>query len=168
MGANLNAEIFYFNAFVVKAGGGNTIPMKKIVSILLLGFFAMGCATSNVTSRKLERAAAYAALSSEQRALVDRSEIEIGLPMDAVYIAWGKPSRIFEGQSNSGATTTWIYTGVIMQEQRYWNYNRSGLGYSHTPTLDYKYIPGTYVAAEVVFENGLVQSFREAARSKRH
>lgn len=137
--------------------------MKAIVSLFLLGLLVAGCATSNVVSRKQERAAAYTALPPVQRALVDSGQIKVGMPMDAVYIAWGKPSQIIQGESTSGATTTWIYTGTAWQEQRYWSYRhdsgRYGRGYA-TPTLDYDYVPRSYEAAEVVFENGMVKSWR--------
>ena len=138
--------------------------MKGIGFILLLALFAAGCATSTVEKRRQERSAAYASLAPEQRALVDQSQIKVGMPMDAVYIASGKPSQIINGQSSSGAaTTTWVYHGTTWQEYRYWNYHYypSGRhGYYPSPSLDYDYIPQSYVAAEVTFENGVVKSWR--------
>ena len=140
--------------------------MKGIGLILLLALVATGCATSTVEKRRQERSAAYTALPSEQRALVDQSRIEIGMSMDAVYIAWGKPTQIVQGQSPTGAaTTTWIYHGTAWQEYRYWNshyygYGHGYHGYYSSPSLDYDYIPRSYVAAEVVFENGVVKTWR--------
>jgi hypothetical protein len=32
--------------------------------------------------------------------------------MDAVYIAWGKPSQVLQGESSQGSTITWLYTGT--------------------------------------------------------
>lgn len=126
---------------------------------------ASGCATSNVETRSRERAATYAALSPEVRALVDQSQIANGMSMDAVYIAWGNPTQISNAQSSDGKTiVTWIYSGTTWQEHRYWTYRYYGYGrhgYGHaTPTLDYDYVPQSYVAAEVVFENGIVKSWR--------
>lgn len=139
--------------------------MKKFGSILLLALLAAGCATSTVDKRKQERAAVYSSLAPEQRALVDQGQIKVGMTMDAVYIAWGKPSQIITGQSSNGtATTTWIYHGTTWQEHRYWNYHYyppSGrYGYYPTPTIDYDYVPQSYVAAEVTFENGVVKTWR--------
>ncbi len=97
------------------------------------------------------------------RALVDQSQIKVGMPMDAVYIAWGKPSQVATGQSSSGTTTTtWIYTGTTWHEHRYWNYryNYHGRYSNPQPYLDYDYVPSSYVAAEVIFEDGVVKSWR--------
>ena len=67
------------------------------------------------------------------------------------------------GNVASGAmTTTWIYSGTTWQEQRYWSYRYSGRG-PHAypePYLDYEYMPRSYVAAEVVAEDGVVKSWR--------
>ena len=151
--------------------------MKTFGLILLLAVFACGCATtkSTVETRKAERASAYAALKPEDRALVDKGHIRIGLEEDAVYIAWGQPSQIQNSESAAGTVTTWIYTGTGYQEHRYWNYNRYGYGaysgrYGHRygyaaplPTLDYEYIPYRYTAAEVVFEKGVVKSWKHVS-----
>lgn len=137
--------------------------MKRIVSILFIALLAAGCATSTVDKRKQERYSAYATLSPEMRALVDRSQIKVGMPMDAVYIAWGQPSQIATSESDSGSVTTWIYSGTAWQEHRFWNYRYYPRGryYAYpTPYLDYDYVPYSYPAAEVVFENGVVKSWR--------
>ena len=138
--------------------------MKTTLQFLLLALLAAGCATSNVNSRKQERYSAYSALTPEQRALVDRGEIKVGLTSDAVYIAWGKPSQIMSTESSAGAATVWIYTGTAWREQRYWAYQGYyGGRYGHvypTATLQYDYVPMPYTSAEVVFENGVVKSWR--------
>jgi hypothetical protein len=133
-----------------------------------------GCATtSTVDTRKQERYAAYSALTPEQRALVDMSQIQVGMPMDAVYIAWGKPAQVSTGQTSDGRnSTTWIYTGTSWQEHRYWSYRyapyhfhpRYGY-YAHAvPTMEYDYVPRSYVAAEVIFEDGVVKSWRNMSQ----
>lgn len=151
--------------------------MKTFGMILLLAAVVSGCATakSTVESRKAERASAYAALKPEERALIDQGHIKIGLPEDAVYIAWGQPSQVQNSESAAGTVTTWIYTGTGYQEHRYWNHNRYGYGYysgrhgyryGHAmplPTLDYEYIPYRYTAAEVIFEKGLVKSWKHVS-----
>ena len=54
-------------------------PVKKPV-VLLLGLLLLaGCATSTVESRKQERSSAYAALSSEDKAMVDSGQIRVGM-----------------------------------------------------------------------------------------
>ena len=96
------------------------------------------------------------------RSLVDQGQVQIGMPMDAVYISWGKPSQVATGQSPTGKmATTWVYHGTSWREYRYWNYRHYGGGYSYPEAyLDYDYIPSSYVAAEVVFEDGVVKTWR--------
>ena len=146
--------------------------MKNFGLIFLLTVLVSGCAAtqSTVETRKTERASAYAALTPEQRALVDQGHIKIGMGEDAVFIAWGQPSQVQSSETAAGPVTTWIYTGTGYQEHRRWNYSRYGAGYyggrhgygyvQPLPTLDYEYIPYRYTAAEVVFEKGLVKSWK--------
>lgn len=142
--------------------------MRGIAAILLLGLLVTGCATSTVEKRRQERYTSYAALPPETRALVDKGQVKVGMPMDAVYIAWGKPSQVVQGQAPDGtAVTTWIYYGTAWQEYRYWNYHYYPgwrYGYYAMPTLDYDYAPTSYVAAEVTFQNGVVKNWRSSTQ----
>jgi len=142
--------------------------LNHVTSFLLLAALAAGCATNTLEKRKQERSSAYDSLSPEARELVDKGQIKIGMLMDAVYIAWGRPSQIITGQSSDGtALTTWVYHGTTWQEHRYWNYHhyrRGRHGYYTTPILDYDYVPQSYVVAEVVFENGVVKSWRNTTQ----
>jgi hypothetical protein len=153
--------------FVVDIPCGRSF-VKGIAWILLLGLLVTGCATSTVEKRRQERSASYAALPPETRALVDKGQINLGMPMDAVYIAWGKPSQVVQGQAPDGtAMTTWIYYGTSWQEYRYWNYRYYPgwrYGYYAMPTLDYDYAPTSYVAAEVTFQNGVVKNWRSSTQ----
>ena len=142
--------------------------MKGIASILLLGLLVTGCATSTVEKRRQERYTSYAALSPETRELVDKGQIKLGMTMDAVYIAWGKPSQVVQGQAPDGtAMTTWTYYGTAWQEYRYWNYQYYPgwrYGYYPMPTLDYDYVPTSYVSAQVTFQNGVVKNWRSSTQ----
>ena len=73
---------------------------------------------NTVQSRQQERAAAYAALNPEDRALVDQGKIKSGMSEDAVYIAWGRPSQVLKGETGGKATATWIYTHTGVRERR--------------------------------------------------
>lgn len=126
--------------------------MKQSLYLLLALALLTGCTTSNIASRKQERAAAYAALPPETRALVDQGQIRRGMSQDAVYIAWGKPSQILQMEDQQGAVTTWLYQGSYMEETRYWPYR------ARTPNTDYD-IRG-YISAEVMFQNGAVSNWR--------
>ena len=122
-------------------------------SLLLLSFvvFVVGCASSTIDSRKQERAAGYAALPADVKALVDQGQLKVGMTIDAVYIAWGQPSEVLQNETEGGgAATVWLYYGGWMEENRYWTHRRL--------TRDYQ--PRTYVRAEIIFVNGVIKSWR--------
>ncbi|EEF58082.1 hypothetical protein [Pedosphaera parvula] len=123
----------------------------KLLSVLLVVVLFAGCASApKLDARKKERYGTYAALSPEMKAAVDAGQIKVGMPMDAVYIAWGPPSQSLQSADPSGEAITWLYHGGYVQEVRYWGRRN----------LHYAYDPRTYIRAQVVFVNGLVQSFQ--------
>ncbi|MDB6021051.1 MAG: hypothetical protein JWQ04_908 [Pedosphaera sp.] len=126
--------------------------VKSPLMFLLAGILlATGCAsTGNLASRKQERYAAYNALPPEMKTAVDQGRVKPGMNTDAVYIAWGPPSQVVTGGDQTGETTTWIYQGGYVDEERYWGARR----------LHYAYTPRTYVRAQVVFVNGIVREWR--------
>src|SRR5580692_3399102 len=94
---------------------------KILFPILLGGMLLAGCAApSTVITRKQERPGAYTALSADDRALVDQGKIKRGLNMDAVYIAWGQPGQVTQGENDAGQTTTWSYYGFYTQQTTVW------------------------------------------------
>src|SRR5262245_38409587 len=133
--------------------------MRKFALAVLAGSLLCGCATpaQKLEARKKERYASYTAFSQEMKALVDKGQINIGMPMDAVYIAWGPPAQTLTSQSAGGTTITWLYSGTYLQEYRYWAYWPSYYGkycYPYAgPYLTYDYYPQGFTRAEVVFEN---------------
>ncbi len=142
--------------------------MKTFTLFAMLMPLLMSCSTtSTIPQRTEERRAAYNGLPPEQRALVDHGQIKIGMSADAVYIAWGSPSQILNSQSDAGTTTTWIYSGTGWEQRGYWTYHNYGYVYGGHygylqpfPTYDFDYIPYRYTAAEVVFEKGVVKSWK--------
>jgi len=139
--------------------------MKTTALFALLALVLTGCASSTIEKRRVERAAAYASLSPEMKSAVDQGQIKVGMNMDAVYIAWGRPSQILSGESDTNATITWLYYGTQLQEVRYWAYRpywggRHCYPYHGAPYLEYDYYPRNYVSAEVLFEKSLVKSWR--------
>src|SRR5882672_2627855 len=117
--------------------------MKRILSLALLALLLAGCATSNVESRKKERYNAYSELSTEQRAAVDTGQIKVGMTMDAVYIAWGKPHQIVSGETPEGAQVIWLYMGTRLQGYTYWGY-AGGWGPYRGPYRYHYYGPSFY------------------------
>ena len=133
--------------------------------LLVLGLLVCGCKTTSVQTRKQERSSTFSQLSPEFKSLVDQGRIKVGMPVDAVYIAWGKPSQVLIGESPQGSLTTWLYHGTTYEEYRYWGYRPFYSAYYWSePYLDREYVPRTYVRAQVDFENGVVKSWRSLPR----
>jgi hypothetical protein len=141
--------------------------VKQSFVLLLITLLMAGCATSSIESRKKERLAAYSALPLDDRRLVDKGQIKVGMTQDAVYIAWGQPSQILQSESGDrGVATTWLYQGTYMQETRYWNFQE--VPYNGGTVLeryiDHDYDPQQYISAEIVFVNGGVVQWRTLPR----
>lgn len=138
----------------------------KTTLLFLVTVLVAGCASSSIESRRRELAKSYDALSPEQKTMVDSGRIKVGMPMDAVYIAWGKPSQVLTAESSEGLTTTWLYHGTYLEEHRYWGYRSYGYrgGYYASPQLEHDYLPRGYVSAEVRFEKGVVKEWRNLPR----
>ena len=133
--------------------------------LALIALFTAGCATSTIESRKQERYAAYSNLAPEQRNAVDQGQIKVGMPMDAVYIAWGKPSGLVSGEAQEGPVVTWLYHETYYDYYPYYPYWSYGYCYGPRPFygpyyFGYGYQPRSYVRAEVHFLNGLVREWR--------
>jgi hypothetical protein len=125
--------------------------MKTFAFLLILALLAAGCATDNtIAARRQSHSAAYEALSPEMRAAVDAGQVKVGMSMDGVMIAWGKPTQGVSGGNAAGETTTWIYQGSYIQETRFWGYSR----------MHEAYTPITYVRAQVVFVNNVVKDWQ--------
>jgi len=126
---------------------------RSAALVLLAGFLAAGCVISSADKRESrikERYAAYSALPPELRTAVDQGLIHNGMNMDAVYIAWGKPSQVFQSGNAAGETTTWVYLGHY--DANYWG------------PYYYAYTPVVYKRAQVVFANGIVKEWQTFGR----
>lgn len=127
----------------------------------------LGCATkSTVESRQLERLAAYEALPVDQRQLVAEGQIKVGMNQDAVYIAWGQPAQILSSEDESGRVNTWLYQGETTDEYLGWRYvevtGPKGSYLSRRPETTFTV--REYVSAELIFRDGLLQSWRTLAK----
>src|ERR1041384_1970845 len=127
------------------------VKAPLFIFLLLLA----GCATkSTIETRRVERFSAYDALPADQKATVDAGQIRIGMPADAVYIAWGKPNEILESEDpQQGHLVFWRSSGSWLQENRYWAYREVGHGprgayLERYLTSDYS--PRDYVRSEIV------------------
>lgn len=134
--------------------------------LLLPVLILIGCATSTIDTRRQERLPAYTSLSADQKDLVDRGQIKVGMSADAVYIAWGAPAEVLEHETAQARLTTWIYHGQWMEESRYWTFrevSQDGTIFLERH-LETDYFPRNYIRAEIIFENGQVKSWRTLPR----
>ena len=140
--------------------------MKRTALLALACLVLTSCARSTIESRKQERYAAYSALNPDFKTKVDRGQIDVGMPQDAVYIAWGKPSQTVTAEDTQGRKVTWIYMGTRLESYHYWTsgpsygYYHRGYGYYGGPYLAHGYYPKDYLSAEVLFEQEAVKSWR--------
>jgi hypothetical protein len=140
--------------------------VKNCFGILLLVAGVAGCTTSTIETRRHERWLAYGALSAEQRELVDQGQVRIGMPMDAVYIAWGNPAEVLEREEVGSMKTIWRFHGAYAKETRYWSYrevSHDGRTYLER-YLDRDFDPRNYVRAEITFEKGRVSAWQTKPR----
>jgi hypothetical protein len=146
----------------------NTVKQSLIPLLLapVMTLILTACSTSTIETRRTEKMSSYQALSPEMRSLVDRGQIKVGMPADAIYISWGSPSEVLQSEDASGPKTIWLYHGSYMEEYRYWNYREVQLkdGVFLERYLDRDYNPRSFVSAEIIFENGIVQRWRMLPR----
>jgi len=165
----------YFNGNRIRLGAGlnnanrrtSEYTVKGSLLLLVCSLLVAGCSSSTIESRKKERAAAYGALTTEEKGLVDQGQIQTGMSQDVVYIAWGPPSQILQNQAGAGGVqTVWLYEGTTMEETRYWTFRQvPSRGHVFLERyLERDYDPRAYVSAEIVFVEGKVSSWRTLAR----
>lgn len=145
----------------------STIPLQNLPALALAGLLLAGCTTpSTVETRRQERSAAYGVLPPEQRTLVDQGQIKVGMNADAVYIAWGQPAQVLESEDGGGRLTTWLYQGTTTDEIVGWRYVEvPGPNGSHLARrMDRDFAVREYVSAELVFRDGLLQTWRTLAK----
>lgn len=83
--------------------------MKNLLHLILAGLLFASCAPSTPQARIQKSPEKFQALSSAHRSLVETGQIDRGMPPDAVYLAWGSPSRVFQGSNHSQLTERWDY-----------------------------------------------------------
>jgi hypothetical protein len=161
--------------------------MKTISKTLWLGLAAVGlCLTSceTVENRISQNPDMFNSLSPRDQALVRNGQIRSGMPMNAVWLAWGSPEQKVAGDMRGHQTETWIYlAGTTAYGYGYgygpygygpWGYGGFGIARFHhggrfaffgDPFYDpfyYSYIPPTiyYPYKTVTFSGGRVMSFQ--------
>lgn len=135
----------------------------------ILSVVFVSCAPSTPDVRISARPSIYQALPEKQKELVKQGKVEKGMSTDAVYLAWGRPSREYEGSDGSATTLRWDYAGTkpVIDSSFYGGYGYPGYGwYGRYPysRLGYSqainYVP--YRRATVLFRNGKVSSWERS------
>lgn len=88
--------------------------MKKIIAAIAAiaaGMLVTSCVPSTPQTRIQREPAKFEALPAKHRSLVENGQISRGMPPDAVYLAWGRPSRVFQGSKDGKLTERWDYAG---------------------------------------------------------
>lgn len=130
------------------------------------------CAPSTPAARIAAQPQMYEALSSREKQMVSQGQIDKGMNTDAVYLAWGRASREYEGSEGSAQTLRWEYLGTtpVYGSSMGW-FGSYGWGsgrfgpYGYYPYGGYPYGPevvyAPYRRASVLFRNGRVSSWEK-------
>lgn len=141
--------------------------MKNVLIIVSMGLTLASCVPpATPQTRIASNHAAFSKLSLEQQQLVRQGQIATGMSTDAVYMAWGRPARIFNGSKNGKNQERWDYAGARptyshpMSSPYYRGpYGPRGYYRYHDPMMmpEVAYVP--YRVASVWFMNGKVESW---------
>lgn len=135
----------------------------KIIFIFISTLFLCNC-SSTIQSRIDENPKMFTSLTGSQKNAVSKGMILKGMPMDAVYLAWGKPNGTKEGKINGKNVEKWRYSShmpilnqnVIYSGHHYYHHDYYGPFYNSTSV---EYIP--YTSAVVEFENRKVKAWEQ-------
>lgn len=90
-----------------------TLPTSLIRSFLVLALGVLvSCTASTPQTRIAKNPAMFQALTPTQQDLVSRGRIDRGLPMDGVFLAWGRPDRVVEWDRSGSRLERWTYLGL--------------------------------------------------------
>jgi hypothetical protein len=146
--------------------------MKLVLASSLSALVFVSCAPSTPEARIAAQPAMFQSLPAKHQNLVRQGQIDKGMTTDGVYLAWGKPSREYEGSENGGSTLRWDYSGSTPVYTNSF-YGGWGYGYGYGPYGRYgypyhgygfgpevTYVP--YRRASVLFKGGRVSSWERS------
>lgn len=149
--------------------------MRTLFALAGCAALAASCAPVTPDARISANLSRYEPLPAAHKRLVREGRIDKGMSPDAVFLAWGRADREYEGGTDGRPTLRWdyfgsqpVYTGGGWSGYydygygpgwgRYGRYPAYGYGFSVGPQIDY--IP--YRRATVEFRNNRVVSWERA------
>lgn len=145
--------------------------MKSVIVSLAAVVFA-SCAPSTPEARIAARPELFEALPPRHRELVRQGRLAQGMGRDAVLLAWGRPSREYEGGEDGVSTLRWDYLGSTpVYQTSYFGGFGYGPGYGcgrfgRGPFNDFAVFPEIayvpYRRATVLFRDGRVASWERS------
>lgn len=145
--------------------------MKLLLPVLVLAVLATSCTMPpppSPSARIGKHFDKFSKLSVKDKGLVRRGEIAIGMSKDAVMIAWGEPSRVFEGGKEGKNRERWEYVKTRAVQDPYgpspfYPSYRHGRCYGYRdPYMGHHTTYVSYTTASVTFVDGKVESWERA------
>ncbi len=139
--------------------------MKFLLLLVAPLMLAVSCAPSTPQARIADNPGRFLRLSEHEKDLVQRGQIDRGMSMQGVQLAWGDPSRRYDGSRAGKPTERWVYsssepvyTSTFFTGFGWGGFNRygsRGYGVGVAPRIDY--VPED--RASVLFVNHRVESW---------
>lgn len=138
--------------------------------LLIVSMVVVSCAPIGPVQRIQENHGKFSQLSVEHQEMVRQGKIAPGMSADGVFLAWGKPSRVFAGTKKGKEVERWDYTGThtvflnSLGSDCFGPYSYGPrYGYYNSPFYgpDVAYVP--YRAASVWFESGKVDAWERVS-----
>ena len=159
------------------------ISRALTLSVVASAIILAGCSTTD--TRISDHPEMFNSLSPSDQALVKEGKIRVGMPQNAVWLAWGAPEQKAMGAMRGRETETWMYVTYTSAYPYGYPYPGPYYGYGYgfgfvgaarfhghhrflfygDPFYDpfyYSYIPPSvaYPYKTVTFANGRVMSFQ--------
>lgn len=127
--------------------------LRNLAAGLLATALFSSCVPSTPQARIAANPTLFESLSPRHQQLVQQGQIDRGMPPAAVQLAWGRPSREYQGADAESSTLRWDYQGsqpvystnyafAYGHGSRYGRYGRYGrrypsYGYAVSPQVTY-------------------------------
>jgi len=83
--------------------------MKNFLPLLVPVALCVSCVAPTPQSRIARNPQWFANLNSREKHLVEQGQVSRGMPPEAVLLAWGEPSRRYQGEQSGKPMERWDY-----------------------------------------------------------